>query len=385
MAIETADNTERTLFRKTTLLYLARGPVLVVAVALSLLLPYIQEYCTPYVLLHLAIASLGFLCMCRDLSTVLESTARTGLNLALDKIVLDDILRGIYDPITGLYACCVGTYVGASSMYGLGMNEGQRTELIQSSLGLKDEQQAHDVLLEPGGCKRLFPSEVQDWLQISKTKTTKVVVDCVESNKSTCDSDSAVIDAQETFLSDESSSGTEEFSNTTSCHEKAYECDEEPIGRTKENNKKTEAGWMADPVTVFFQILQKMARTKIHSCAKALPQSKIENIGVAAAVAFGIQVAIRRRSSKKSHLLTKLCAGIATVSLGTVLSREAILGNVYDRQTLQSFGREFAVRILNRIKEQSASYKSAFAMLVLILSGRMKQVGGYTRENFMKS
>jgi len=357
----------------------------VVAVVVSLLLPYIQEYCTPYVLLHLAIASLGFLCMCRDLSTVLESTARTGLNLALDKIVVDDILRGIYDPITGLYACCVGTYFGASSMYGLGMNEGQRTELVQSSLGLKDEQQAHDVLLEPGGCKRLFPPEVQDWLRSSETKTTKIV-DCIESDdKSTCDSDSAIIDAQETFLSDESSAETEE-SNNTSCHEKVYDCEDEPIGQSsKANNKKAEAELMADPVAIFFQILQRMARAKIESCAKALPQSKIENIGVAAAVAFGIQLALRRRSSKRSHLLTKLCVGVATVSLGTILSREAILGNVYDRQTLQNFGREFAVRILNRIKEQSASYKSAFAMLVLILSSRMKQVGGYSREDFVKS
>ena len=141
---------------------------------------------------------------------------------------------------------------------------------------------------------------------------------------------------------------------------------------------------MADPVTVFFKILQGMARAKLKSCAKGLPQSKIENVGIAAAVAFGIQLALRR-STKKS-LITKLCAGVATVSLGTILSREALLGNVYDRQTLQTFGKELAVRILKRIKEKSASYKSVLAMLVLIISSKRKHVSsrGAFREDFVQ-
>ncbi len=371
----------------TTILYLSRGPVLVVAVVVSILLPYIQEYCTPHVMLHLALASLGFLWMCRDISTILESTLKAGLNLALDKVVLDDVLKAIYDPITGLYACCVGTYVGASSMYGLGMDETQRTELVQASLFLKDEKQAHNVLLEPGGCKRLFPSEVQNWLQPSETRKAEGKIDVVDcSDKSIC-GDSDTIDAQETFLSEESSSETEE-SSPSSCHDGL---DEESIPKSspKAKNEKTTQGdthteWMADPVAVFFKILQGMARAKLKSCAKGLPRSKIENVGIAAAVAFGIQLALRR-STKKS-LITKLCAGVATVSLGTLLSREALLGNVYDRQTLQTFGKELAVRILKRIKEKSASYKSVLAMLVLIISSKRKQVSSRWafREDFVQ-
>ena len=357
-----------------------------VAVVASLLLPHIQEFCTPHVMMHLALASLGFLWMCRDISTILESTLKAGLNLAMDKVVLDDVLKAIYDPITGLYACCMGTYVGASSMYGLGMDETQRTELVQASLFLKDEKQAHDVLLEPGGCKRLFPPEVQNWLQPSETQKAEGKMDVVDcSDKSTCD-DSDTIDAQETFLSEESSSETEE-SSPSSCHDGL---DEDSIPRSsKAKNEKTTQGdnhteWMADPVTVFFKILQGMARAKLKSCAKGLPQSKIENVGIAAAVAFGIQLALRR-STKKS-LITKLCAGVATVSLGTILSREALLGNVYDRQTLQTFGKELAVRILKRIKEKSASYKSVLAMLVLIISSKRKHVSsrGAFREDFVQ-
>ena len=400
---EATVETKSTMFRKTTILYFSRGPILVLAVIISLLFPYIQEYITPNVIIHLAIGSLGIVWMLRDLSTILEDTTRSGLNLVLDSIVLDDILRAIYDPITGLYACCVGTYVGASSMYGLNMDENQRAELVQSSLGLKDENQAHSLLLEPGGCKTLFPEEIQDWLrpsQANKRNQTQcpneptTVIDpawsrALESDKGGYDHDILDIDSESTFLSEESSSDSDEQRNA-STHDDDDSLVNERMGQSSGNSKPqgtrfhgTERTNYPDPVSVFLRILQDMAKKKLKTCAEGLPRSKIESVGMASVVALGVQFALFR-SSKKSRLLSQLCASVAALSFGTVLSREAILGNVYDKQTLKMFGRDLAIRILRTIKEKSASYKSILAMIVLIASGRMKQVtrGVHAKASF---
>ena len=399
---EATVKTKSPMFRRTTILYFSRGPILVLAVIVSLLLPYIQEYITPNVLMHLAIASLGIFWMLRDLSTILEDTTRSGLNLVLDSIVLDDVLRAIYDPISGLYACCVGTYLGASSMYGLNMNENQRAELVQSSLGLKDETEAHSVLLDPGGCKTLFPEEVQNWLRLSEENKRNLakrrnhpstVIDSSWSRDLGTDKDEyddiLEIDSESTFLSEESSSDADELKNISS-----HDCDDsfvdEQIGRSSGKSKAQGHGtqWsnQPDPISVFLRILQDMARKKLKTCAEGIPRAQIETVGIASVVALGVQFALFRKS-KKSRLFSKLCASVAALSFGTVLSREAILGNVYDKETLKVFGRDFAVRILKTIKEKSASYKSILAMIVLIVSGRMKQVtrGVHAKADFVHS
>jgi len=153
-------------YSTTTILHVLRGPVVVITVTTSLLLN-IQEYCTMYVFAHLIVGTIGLLWFICDICMIIESRMRYGLNLILNKIVLDDVLRTIYDPTDGIWACIVGTCLGASSMYGLNMDDEERTELIQSSLCLEDKIEAHNVLLEPGGYKVLLSNGVQNWLQTS--------------------------------------------------------------------------------------------------------------------------------------------------------------------------------------------------------------------------
>lgn len=406
----------------TAIFYLARGPLIVFAVTVSILLPYIreyiQDYCTPSALLHLSFASIGLVLIYHDASTLAESAMRSGLNLLLDKIVLDDVMRLIYDPTDGLWACCVGTYLGASSMYGLQMDEGQRTELVQSSLGLRDERQARTVLMEPGGCKELFPTDVQNWLESSppqngrqhKEKSVRTAVSPPNviasssssyssvhqstdiggfgSDKSASDCDTVDIDSRGIHETPEETSS--ESNEPDSCsspgtfngcdNERTERSSSEPQAARERRGGSTEFLNQADPLVVFFRILKKMAQTKVQTYAKALPRSKIETIGTAAAVAYGLQLALRRRpSSKKANLLGYLCASIATISFGTILSREAVLGNIYNRQTLQMVCKDVGASILSQIKQKSASSKKLFAMLVLVLFCRRKRVA---KESF---
>jgi len=418
MTTETTTDIQKRSFPQTTIFYLARGPIILFAVIFSLLLPHIKAYFSLHVFLHLATASLALLWICRDLSTLIESAIRSGLNLVFDNIVLDDILRLIYDPIDGLWACYVGTHLGASSMYGLRMNEGQRTELIQSALGLRDESQAHTVFLEPGGCKALFPKDIQKWLQSSRTDqqhegnysarvaanhSSNNIIDSpssswsvhqsmggtvgLKSDKSSSDDDDTEeMHSHDTHLSDESSSEND------SCRDKLNSFEDERIGGRFSEPAATQESQgdstnQADPLAVFFRILQNMAQKKLKTYAEAVvPRSKIENIGIASAAAFGIQLALRRRHKKQSHLIEYVCASIATMSFGTILTREAFLGNIHDRQTMQIVCKDLASSIMKKIKEKSASNKSLFAMIVLVIFCRRKQVakGIPAKDKFFK-
>jgi len=367
----------------------------------SLLLPHIKEYCTLYTLLHLVTASLGFVWIYRDLSTFTESTIRSVLNLVLDKIVLDNLLRTVYDPNDGICACFVGTYLGASSIYGLRMNEGQRAELIQSSLGLRDESQARSVLLEPGGCKALLPNFVQSWLRSSQKDKNKGnsarlvtnssnIIDSssswsvhqatdggLESDKSTSDYDTVEINSDDTHIMSEESSENDERESISHLNE-LNSFEDERMGRLSEPKAQerqragTERLDQTEPHVLFFRIVQKMAQTKIKTYVEALPRSKIENTGIAAAVAYGIQLALRR-SSKKLPLIEYVCAGIATISFGTILSREAFLGNIHDKQTMQIVCKDLTLSILNKMKEKSTSTKALFAMLFLVIVYRKRR------------
>jgi len=378
------------LVRKTTNFYLLRGPTTVLVVIASFFLPYLKEKCTARIVLHLAVANLGLIWIYRDASSMLKSMACSGLNFVLNKIVLDDVLRAIYDPIDGIWACWVGTYVGASTMYGLQMSEDQRTELVQASLGLTNESEAHSVLLEPGGCKILFPIEIQNWLRSSQTDEVKGKSPCVatalsnnfdslsstdrgdlESDNIASDNDTLDGNSHDTYSFEKYSENGEQ--KIITCHDDivdSVKCERtRQTSETKTLEKPGECGVrhdQADPVAVFFKIIQKMAKAKMKACAAALPRSKIESIGIAATIALGMQLALRR-SSKKSHLIEWFCASTAIISFGTNFSREAFLGNLNKKQTMQIICKDLALSILNKIKAKSASNKALTAMLVLVM------------------
>jgi hypothetical protein len=209
----------------------------------------------------------------------------------------------------------------------------------------------------------------------------------LESDKSngSDDDDTEETNSHGMRLSDESSSEND------SCRDKLNGFEDERIGgRFSEpaatQERQGHSTNQADPLAVFFRILQNMAQKKLKTCAEAVPRSKIENIGIASAAALGIQLALRRPHKKKSHFIEYVCASIATMSFGTILTREAFLGNIHDKQTMQIVCKDLASSIMKKIKKKSASNKSLFAMIVLVIFCRRKQVakGIPAKDSFFK-
>jgi hypothetical protein len=148
---------------------LLRGPSLIAAVLFLSALPHLRSL-SILAIARAFILLVGCSLFLHDAKLILLDQFRYLVRKALDNFVLDDFLRGIFDPETGLNATCVGTFVGNSVMYALPLTAEQRVQLVQSALYLKDRQQAATLLQESGGCRTLLPEAARDWLQEDNSK-----------------------------------------------------------------------------------------------------------------------------------------------------------------------------------------------------------------------
>jgi hypothetical protein len=357
------------------------------AVAVSLILPYIA-HCSPQFLIQLTIAFGGLLWFCYDFFTFIESQIRSGLRRFLDSMVLDDVLRAIHDPETGLIACMVGTFVGTSSMYAFRMNAEQRTKLMQASLWTTPNE-ARTILLSPGGCKSLLPEAMQTWLAKDFKEATVLKPGVEEAEDYEGKSDSSLSGCDVMHEEDRStSSDVPQIASRglafTEDSAAPSAPDQQDSVRTSEHQSTTEPHCqppendLIDPVAAMFSILREMAFEKIKPSIQSFPESTAENVGLTAALALGLQLLLRMRCRRT--LLGSISAvslsAVASAAFSTILLRHVMLGNIHDRQTLQLVGKAIASRSLQKLKDM-ATYKGRWqgvlAMIVMILVGRRKK------------
>ena len=187
--------------------YLLRGPMIATGAVVSFAIPYIVQL-SPRTLWHLAMVVLGTLWFCWDLLKCIERQSRGAVNKILDSLVLDDILRMIYDPEEGLIACTIGSFFGGLTMYGLNLGEQDKTRLVQATLEI-DYDQANSLLLAPGGCKQFLPKGMQQWLNESNSQSVKAIEYDGEDENNKCQAE------EEPTTSNASSSGQNDENNNT--------------------------------------------------------------------------------------------------------------------------------------------------------------------------
>jgi hypothetical protein len=410
-----------------------RGPLLVGVAICSLLYPYLLEhkdYLSTNLLAHVGIVMVGVFCFCHDLYTVSERGLRCGINRLLDRTVVDDVLRAIYDPTTGLVACSVASFVGASSMYGLSMNTNQRIRLVQSSLNLNSEEDAHTLLMEPGGCRILLPGTVRGWL-LKNSEEASCHSQCKEEEEerkpsgsssrkgleSSCPqpppggtmaavgsnrrsvmdhgseistSDCDVADILDHEDDDDSSLDSPTFEATSlrnATRGRSFG-DDGDLGSDAEHEQEQQPHTTSqryrqppmtqqrqeadDPLTVYLRILKDLAMERIRPHVEAFPhQSVLENVGTASIGALAVQLFLRRNSKSAPSPLATLSAwtlsSIATLSFGAIVSRQTFLGTIHDGASLQRSCNEIAVRVWHRLKGKLRTRQSKAFVAMLVL------------------
>jgi hypothetical protein len=370
---------------KGTWIYLLRGPVLVTAVAVSFILPYVPTLSTK-VLIHLGIALTGILWLCHDFFRFTETQARSTLRKVLDGVVLDDVLRAIHDPETGLIANVVGTFVGTSSMYALRMDAEQRTKLVQASLGTS-KKQAGSILLSPGGCKALVPDAMQRWLNKGAVTESnrKPSINHVEEEEG--ESDSSVSELGVANEEDESASSDDPQIYVRS---RSLKPPSSPVTQEDDSNRNTAQNATRqtrseepknlplDPMAVMFSILKEMAHEQIKPYMQSIPETIFETVGVSASLALAVQLGFRLRSKAtfRSSASALVLSGVATGTFSTVLARHVVLGNIHDKESLRIVSIAVAMRVWERLKQTAMGkrrrWQGVLAMTVLILAGRRR-------------
>lgn len=353
-----------------------RGPVLILGVFISMFLPYLASFSNQF-LLHLAIAAVGLSFCVLDFYTFTEALMRRKLSNFMDSITLDDVLRAIFDPETGIVACLVGSFVGMSTMYALPLDDEQRTELVEATFWIP-KREAKSVLLDAGGFKALLPGPIQSWLdrgEVFEMNKTSHVDNAVTIETVDAESDSSISDCQ---------SSEHEYTNCSAIeppfseyHEPAMKETEQKSDATRDPLPRPTQPFPKDPVVVMFAIVRKIVLNRIRPYFASIPESSLEMIGTAAAVALCAQMGLRFRSKKTfwSSAGTLLLSGLSTGAFATLLVRHTVMGTIRDMDSLKVVSEATLLRVLERFKRLAAKnhrWKGFLAILVLFWAGRQR-------------
>jgi hypothetical protein len=373
---------------------LLRGPLLIAAASFTFLLPYLSQVSLESIL-ELAVIGCGFFWFCFDLANLAENRIRSSLSKFLDGIVLDDVLKSIYDPEFGLIATVVGTVVGNAAMYTLPMNSEQRTKLLQATFWV-DKTQARSILSNPGGYKLLLPENLQHWLEsekeASQSQPEKILIG------PDADADSS-LDGGLDSDDDRSDHVSRDFPETPTEELEIRERKDQIPRRINDQCRDWEPKNMphrqrsaqptpidveenhTDPVKVMFGILRDMVTEKLQIHAQSIPESTIETVGMTAFVALAIHFMCRRNARKAvggalEGIFALGLSGVAAGAFSTVFARHILLGNIRDGNTLQIVAGGVATRIgtkLKRMAENKSKFKGIVAVFVLSLLGSRKR------------
>lgn len=366
---------------------LLRGPLALVGVSVSALWPHISTWSTQTIV-QILISSIGIIWLITDLLKFTESRMRRAVAKLVDNFILDDFLRILYDPDTGIIPCTVGSFLGASSMYCLRMNEEQRTKLVQASLWTTNEE-AHSILLDAGGTRALLPESVRDWIDRSRrqeqglpdSKPQASSVETVEeassesSSLSGCHNHSVVY--KPTAMNERASSD-DDIERLTAGTSKVCDDWNKPEELYFENSAtKIPQRIPTDTSRVMFSIVMDMMTEKFRPMLASIPEAKLEIVGAMATMGLCAQFLLRLRSRQWIiGSISAMClSGTAMGAFSMMLIRHACLGAVQDVDSLKEVSIAILLRSFGRIKHlvtKDKRLKGAIAMIVLSLLGRLK-------------
>ncbi len=369
---------------------------MILGVATSLMWPQVSTWSTQFIL-HLLLAAIGIIWFVSDIVSCAKTILRHHLSSFLEAFVLDDFLRALYDPETGLIPCMMGGFVGACSMYAFRLDDHERTKLIQASL-LTTEEEAQSILLHPGGAKSLLPQSFQAWLHEGKgreettnLKPQTTVVETVEesaSDSSVSEYQTSVDETQTARIPQADYEGRADWDHSSRINQKTKrgtESDRPKEVCFEESRQGIPSGIPMDPTTLLFRILRDRAMERVRPLFASIPESKLEMIGTTAAMGLCAHLLLRLRSSRSVFgSISALClSGTTMAAFSSVLFRHAVLGSIHDMKSLTLVSRGMLSRSLDRIIHMFMSnkrWRGTFALIILAMIGKQRQIDAPTSK-----
>lgn len=370
---------------------ISRGPILIGSVTFVLLVPYVCAL-SIQTLIYIALLLFGIFITVCDAALLLENHLRNRLAEALNVIVMDDILRSIFDPELGWIACFISTFVGNATMYALPMTQDQRMRLVQSCLWTSEEQTRKFFTL-PGGVKEVFPLAFREWLEGNLENETKpptpivsnhyrnklnlvVEVEASEtSDDETSERDHLVrefIHAEATCKGNSLPRGIEAFPEPKQRHRPQHET---------QSSLLPPAQIFESPVDAMTSIIQDLSINAMKKACSNLPNTILSAAGIAASTGCLLHL---RASPRARRIISGVVEGTASLTLASValgaisalIAKHCLESDqLPNPQRSSSSQLRFPLatalaKLLN--KGATKQWKGAVAFIVLFLIGRVR-------------
>lgn len=320
-----------------SLLSLLRGPLFLSGVLLPLFARYLLLMRLETIL-SICLLGLGLALTCHDFFQLLESKARDFIHKSINAVVLDDVMKSLFDPCSGMLPCLMGAIIGNATIYSLPLSTSQRARLLQSCLAGTDEEDATHILTSPGGIRQLLPRSVQQWLESSNLGGDVLAAHSphgLESTTGMCEDRDEEVSSSSTNSCQDMDTEME-FSNGTP----PRSADSGGIFATqhRENTPRSAEGTRSppsedpppDPLVVMGTILKELSFDGMSRLAQGIPDAWLQRASVAGALALCLQL---RSSSRTRRILLGVLEGstaigfasVALVALSGLVAKNAVI------------------------------------------------------------
>lgn len=369
----------------------SRGPILLAVAIGSLLLPYAFVLSTK-TLVYIFVLGLGLFFTVRDASCLIERCVRQQLAQALNALVVDDVMRSIFDPEIGWFTGFVSTLLGNATIYTLPMTTEHRVRLIQSCLWTSEEQ-TRRFLTAPGGVKEVLPDSFRKWLDGKETERP-APIESVSFHEA---SESEASQTSNDETDDHDVLEREDTSDILKANEGSSPRGFEAFLEPKVQNRKPRvllgqstqlprSPTFESPIDAMGGILQEITLDTIKMIFRNVPDTSLQAVGIAATACCAWRV----RSSPRAR---RIVAGAAEATFAATMASAAIgaIGTLLLKHYLHSKelrtcipGRTSIFTGLNEPgflatlqarmgKNISRHWKGTIAIIVLFLVGRMRK------------
>lgn len=357
--VETVRVTNRRVMMKSFNVPL-RGPTILACVASYLLYPTVSQLSSSTVAC-ICVVGLGVAVTLLDLFHVLHSQLRSSIKARLDNVVLDDVLRAIFDPTEGTLAVVTSTFVGNAGMYALPLSREQRIRLAQSCLWTSEDQ-ARTIMTRPGGIRELLPESMQAWLHPEEESRVGELI--VDEDKPRV----VVVDSVPDDTSDD------ETTEDDTCDEASRE--PTPAAAT------TPPHHIPSPGEVIRSISHELFTGFVHNTLEPIPDPVLGGASVAAAVACFFHLYSSRRARRIAMGvidggLTFTFAGVALAAASALVAKHSL-----DPSTLMNPARIRAMLTGTRLRSMmrlllaqanTPKVQGALALVVMWYFGRSRR------------
>jgi hypothetical protein len=307
-------------------------------VTAALTLPFLLQLSTETVVC-LGLFAVGTVITLRDVAKFAESRVRQRTSNFLENLVLDDVMRSIFDPETGWIACWVSLFVGNASMYAMPMSSEQRVRLIQSCLWTSEEQ-ARSILTSPGGLKVMLPEALQVWLNRDESNLCNETLNAKEidtdMSEHECDRSNQTEETLESCGGEPKSPRAVDLEHSRPMGEVESQLESQcdvPVNRKRGLASKTIAIDATTrtlppticgppetrppyPLDVMGYILKEIASDIIQRTCNRIPDSAIRTLAVAASAAFALHLSYSPRARR---IVAGAVEGTAALTFASVV------------------------------------------------------------------